>query len=222
MKFIKLIKKSIFKLYFKIKLFVFNFLLRRNKLSVLYDKRFFRQNIRYSVHTARIFSDYVVREFNPALVYDFGCGNGIYLKYFLEKNVDVFGIDGSEEAGKNFLIEKRFFSNFDLRKPVELLKKSDIAICIEVAEHLEPAYADILIENISNNCRGTVFFTAAPPGQGGTNHVNEQSKQYWIEKFAKQSFVYDDKKTKELKFFLANNKAVHWVVNNIMIFEKSA
>tara|TARA_Y100001963_G_C6508074_1_gene320851 strand:- start:361 stop:567 length:207 start_codon:yes stop_codon:yes gene_type:complete len=35
--------------------------------------------------------------------------------------------------------------------------------------------------------------TAAPIGWGGHHHVNEQSQEYWVEKFKNYGFTYDPK-----------------------------
>ncbi len=36
----------------------------------------------------------------------------------------------------------------------------------------------------------TIFWSAARPGQGGFNHVNEQEPEYWIEKFARHGYKH--------------------------------
>jgi hypothetical protein len=35
-----------------------------------------------------------------------------------------------------------------------------------------------------------IVFTAAPPGQGGTAHLNEQPPSYWISKFQESGFTH--------------------------------
>ena len=50
-------------------------------------------------------------------------------------------------------------------------KKYDCSVSIEVAEHIPEEYSEKLVEHdqLSN---GFIIFTAAPPGQGGTGHIN--------------------------------------------------
>jgi hypothetical protein len=36
-----------------------------------------------------------------------------------------------------------------------------------------------------------VIMSGATPGQGGYHHVNEQPREYWIDKFAEYGFTYD-------------------------------
>ena len=65
----------------------------------------------------------------------------------------------------------------------------DLALCIEVAEHLQPEYAETLVDNVTRSAR-VVFWSAAHPGQGGTCHYNEQPPEYWEALFAARGFVH--------------------------------
>ena len=49
----------------------------------------------------------------------------------------------------------------------------ELAVCLEVAEHLNESSADNLILQLTN-LANRVLFSAAIPGQGGLHHVNEQ------------------------------------------------
>ena len=47
--------------------------------------------------------------------------------------------------------------------------------------------AEIFVQSLCNTAP-IVIFSAAHPGQGGTNHVNEQPFEYWAEKFKKHGY----------------------------------
>ena len=81
------------------------------------------------------------------------------------------------------------YIDHDLRTPIEL-GKFDVVLCLEVAEHIEEAYADVLVENICNLVKedGIILFSAAIPYQGGNCHVNEQWQTYWADKFFSKGF----------------------------------
>lgn len=213
-------KKMLYKIYIKARVLFFSLFFKKDKLSVIYDKNFFEKNIEYSDHSARIFADYVVEKYNPGLLYDFGCGNGIYLKYFQKRGVDIYGLDGSSAAISHSLVNKRDVALCDLRQEVLLERKADLVICFEVAEHLEEKYSDILVSNLTKNTNGFIFFTAAPPGQGGTDHVNEQLRDYWIKKFDINGFSFLGNHTRDVSDYLKKHECVFWLVNNIMIFKK--
>ena len=38
-----------------------------------------------------------------------------------------------------------------------------------------------------------IVFTAATPGQGGDDHINEQLHSYWVAKFQAAGFAYDER-----------------------------
>lgn len=75
---------------------------------------------------------------------------------------------------KNLLkIPEEFFLGVDFDKPIDLPRKYDLAISLEVAEHLRASAADLFVQSPAN-LSGCVLFSAAIPLQGSENHVNEQ------------------------------------------------
>ena len=60
---------------------------------------------------------------------------------------------------------------------------------MEVAEHLPAMVADRYVDLLTHLSQ-VIVFTAAPPGQGGDDHVNEQPPSYWISKFQQRGFGY--------------------------------
>ena len=67
-----------------------------------------------------------------------------------------------------------------------------------------------------------VVMTAAPPGQGGTDHVNEQPNSYWIEKFRKRGFRYDETLTQRTRTDWKEKGAADFYYRNVMIFARGA
>jgi SAM-dependent methyltransferase len=123
--------------------------------------------------------------FEPKSVIDVGCGPGIYLLPFKEQACEVFGIDACPTGGE--CLDPSEFERVDLRIPYIPRHKYDLALCLEVAEHLQEHYAEQLIETLCL-CSDTIVFTGATPGQGGTYHFNEQPHEYWLEKFAARNY----------------------------------
>jgi hypothetical protein len=62
------------------------------------------------------------------------------------------------------------------------LSSCDLAICLEVAEHLPTWHVDKLLTVAS--APQHLIFSAAHPNQGGRFHVNEQPARYWIDRLA--------------------------------------
>ena len=75
----------------------------------------------------------------------------------------------------------------DLTLDIEIGVRADLAICLEVGEHLEVEYAVRLVEKLTH-AADTVVFGAAIPGQPGPGHVNCQWPDYWAAKFRERGW----------------------------------
>ena len=141
--------------------------------------------LRHETEQAHALGKLLAYTLYPSTVIDVGCGPGIYLVPFKERGAQVYGIDGASKAGEN--LEMHEFELVDLRNPWTPPRRYDLALCIEVAEHLQPVHAPTLVATLVG-CADTIFFTAARPGQGGEGHFNEQDKAYWLNLFGAHGF----------------------------------
>lgn len=182
-----------------------------------YDDSFYRMMEASSKAAAFEMLGPILRLLNPQSVYDFGCGEGIWLNVVksLNKNIDVLGFDGKHVLKDNLKIPEDCFVTCDLSKIVRGYR-CDLALSIEVAEHIEEQYSDVFIENIVN-CSDNILFSAAIPGQGGINHVNEQFQEYWIKKFEERGYIVD---FSVRNYFWNNNRITPWRKQNILFFSK--
>ena len=138
--------------------------------------------------SAKIIVPLLHKIFKPLSVLDVGCGLGHWLSVFHENGInDISGIDDKSVEIKNLKIDENNFKAIDLNKSFNLGRRFDIVICLEVAEHLLPDSADVLIESITN-ASDAVLFSAAIKGQGGYKHINEQNQSYWIELFKQYKY----------------------------------
>jgi hypothetical protein len=71
----------------------------------------------------------------------------------------------------------------DLEKKIQLCRRFDLAMSLEVAEHLSTGAAKQFVETLTQHS-DIVLFGAAFPGQGGQNHINEAWCNYWAYMFA--------------------------------------
>jgi SAM-dependent methyltransferase len=137
---------------------------------------------------------FVVELLSPHSVIDIGCGIGTWLAVLKDLGVDeVLGVDGEYVDGDllaNYLIKKEFIPH-DLTLPFTLERRFDLCLCLEVAEHLPMDFSDTLIRSIVDHA-DVILFSAAIPGQGGQNHMNEQWPDYWANKFSKHGYVFLD------------------------------
>jgi SAM-dependent methyltransferase len=132
----------------------------------------------------------MVLELAPARsVVDVGCGIGTWLSVCQSLGVtDVQGLDGPWVDAGQFMLPRERFKAVDLTKPVDLGgRRFDLALSMEVAEHLPEAASRVLVRTLTE-LAPVVLFSAALPGQGGIDHVNEQWPAYWAERFAERGF----------------------------------
>jgi SAM-dependent methyltransferase len=125
-------------------------------------------------------------------VVDIGCGVGTWLAAFVAHGVvDVLGVDGDYVDREALAIKPTSFLPHDLTTPLDLGRRYDLAISLEVGEHLPPDKSAILVEHLVN-ASDLVVFSAAIPNQGGTDHINEQWPSWWAGQFARRGFeVFD-------------------------------
>lgn len=157
--------------------------------QVSYNQEFFDEMDEPNLASARVVVPLVVGLVRPKSVVDIGCGRGLWLKAFLEQGVkDVAGYDGDYVDREKLAFPQDRFHAVDLEKPIAFNRSFDLAVCLEVGEHLPDAAAGTLVESLT--CAAPVIlFSAAVPLQGGSRHINEQWPEYWEKKFAAKGFV---------------------------------
>lgn len=127
----------------------------------------------------------VVLELVPGIqsAVDVGCGVGTFLEQFRNHGVAwTQGIDGNYVDREMLRIDQDRFEARDLSQPLSFDRRFDLAISLEVAEHLPPGRALSFVDDLTR-LSDLVLFSAAIPGQGGTHHVNEQWQDYWADRF---------------------------------------
>ena len=153
---------------------------------------------------------------NPKSVVDVGCGIGTFLFCFKEAGVrNVLGIDGSwanRELMKKYLSGAEFMEA-NLNEAIKVNRKFDLAVCLEVVEHLKENEADTIVKSLTQ-LSPLILFSAAVPEQGGENHINEQWIQYWQTKFEKEGFAVHDVLR---KVFWNNEKVFWWYKQNMFL-----
>lgn len=154
-----------------------------------------------------------ILENNIKTVYDFGCGEGKYLKSIVEfdKSIIATGFEGHQINGvfNNILKE-------DLSKKINM-PKVDLVISIEVGEHIPKEFEQVFIDNICTHSKDHVILSWAVKNQGGLGHVNCQNNDYIISQMLERGFHFDQEKTKEVRLLMP----AIWIKNTIMIFKKS-
>lgn len=138
------------------------------------------------------------------------------MSVFEEYGKKIKGYDfGEGICESNLYISPDKFERLDLTKPFDKAERYDLAMCLEVIEHISGPDGDKLIDIITSSAP-LVLFSAAIPGQWGTHHVNEQYPSYWIRKFQKRGFdCFDIIRPK----FWSNLEIPYWYRQNLLIFK---
>ena len=165
-------------------------------LEETYSGRFFRTRHKLSwraPHMCGVINDI----FHLKSVIDVGCAIGDLVEGFKDLGIESWGIEGSKEV-ISYLIEevKNKVIIRDLREPLRLRvymrREFDLAVCFEVAEHIEEKFADQFMDNITG-LSDKILMSFAEPGQEGHSHVNCQPFSYWDNKFFRKGYYYKSK-----------------------------
>src|SRR4051794_18692747 len=126
-------------------------------------------------------------------VLDIGCGTGTWLRAAIDLGAEkVLGVDGVDIPQDAMHVSKQFIRTENLAAPLNLgVQRFELAICLEVAEHLSPDAAAPLIGTLCKHAP-TILFSAAIPGQPGQHHINCQWPDYWQRLFNSHGFACSD------------------------------
>jgi Ribosomal protein L11 methylase len=190
--------------------------------SKIYNKTFYASmnetHQRSNLTSAMEIVPYVLNIFpNTKSVIDFGCGSGTFLSIYKKNGVhEIKGLDGEWVDKDNLLIDNDSFQSINLEqiKNVKFEHKYDIAMSLEVAEHIDKRYADDIVDALTR-ASDVIIFGAAIPGQGGAEHVNEQWQSYWVKKFKDKGYCCFDLLRPE---FAVNPMVQHYYAQNTFIY----
>lgn len=146
---------------------------------------------------------------------DVGCGVGTWLEALREQGVeDVLGIEGDWVASEHLRIPPERLLRRDLSRSIELDRTFDLALSLEVAEHLPEERAAGFVASLTR-LAPAVLFSAAVPYQGGRGHLNERWPEFWARLFADAGLVVAD----AVRPRVWNNPAVRvWYAQNTLLF----
>lgn len=157
----------------------------------LYPADFYARRREHTAAAARLILAALPQGLPLERVADIGCGTGTFLAAALERGAgSAIGVEG-DWVTADMLDEPRIhFAQRNLEQPITGLS-ADLAISLEVAEHLSPERAESFVADLVQ-IAPAVLFGAGIPGQGGVGHVNEQWQSYWAELFSARRYqAYD-------------------------------
>jgi SAM-dependent methyltransferase len=185
----------------------------------IYDDAYFVRAADSKRRAANRMAASIVRDTSPTSIVDVGCGGGYLLDAFRAHGVSGLGLERARSALALCRDAGLRVQEFDLERDVFRGERFDIAASTEVAEHL-PAHAAGGLVDLLVALAPFVVFTAAPPGQQGAKHVNEQPRDYWIERFAARGFALHEDYVRKWRdeWQRADVPAFYW--RNLMVFSR--
>ena len=188
----------------------------------IYNSDYYERNIAApAARSAGTIANSILNDFKATRVIDVGCGTGALLLTLRDKGCEVFGLEYAEAALRYCRARRLNVAKFDLERDVFNDNRAfDVAVSMEVAEHLPETVADRYVDLLTRLSR-VVVFTAAPPGQGGDDHVNEQPPSYWIRKFQWRGFEHAEELSQRWReSWRASGDVESWYYKNLMIFRR--
>ena len=184
-----------------------------------YDAAFYADQADGSLRSARVIAPIVRDLVQPASVLDVGCGLGTWLAAFAELGVtDFLGIDGDYVDRAKLKIPADRFRAVNLAEPPALGRTFDLAVCLEVAEHLPEKSSPKLVKLLTESAP-VVLFSAAIPAQAGTDHINERSPAFWRGLFAERDYVRLDPVRPRV---LRDRRVEWWYQQNTFLFVRQS
>lgn len=186
-----------------------------------YDESYFLNEVDdAATESASDMADCLMLTYSPRTIVDVGCGTGALAKEMISRGVQVEGLEYAEAAISICRSRGVSVQKFDIETQDPPYRKVDLVLSFEVAEHLPERISN---KYVSVLCAmgDQVIISAAPPGQGGTDHVNEQPPEYWVKKFEGSGFEEDTARTRQIReCFSRSDSIAGFYRENTMAFRR--
>ena len=150
-------------------------------------------------------------------VTDFGCGLGEYLAKLSPIMYYLVGVEGSIPKQVKFDNIVEIDLTTDL-KDKEILLTSELAISLEVGEHIPADFMGVYLDNITFHSKKYLITSWAVRGQAGFGHVNCLDNNEILPEFEKRGFELMEAETKQVRGVIEDK--AHWFRNTLFVFKK--
>lgn len=178
------------------------------------------QYLRRKLLTARVIADFVLICFTGIKsIIDLGCGYGQYLAAFKERGLtDLKGVEIKFDHPPLPEVEP-CIQMADLSKPYDAGRLFDLAICLEVIEHIDPKHTDTVVHNIIRHSAHVLFSGANLQMTEDPGHVNLKQPSEWIRVFNKHDYALWVEPTLDLRGGLPYS-VDWWIPRNVLVFKR--
>jgi len=159
--------------------------------------------------------NFLIDDLSIKSMIDVGCGEGLTIGQFKNRNVEGIGVEGLQESINRSKVKECIIKHDYTKGPVKIDKIYDFCWSCEFVEHVDEEYAMNFIDTFKNT--KYLAMTHAFPNQPGHHHVNCQNSEYWIKLLEENNFKYNNDYTLKLRS-ITNNNAVH-IKSSLLFFE---
>lgn len=190
-----------------------------------YKKKFYlpRYHGKEKAARKRKTAQLIMEAFDFSSVLDLGCYVGYFIDEFQKAGKEVFGVEGDWVDRDVFLPSVRDkIVLHNLEKPLDLGRKFDLVLSLEVAENIYPGTEETFLENIIRHTKSYIIFSAAKVGElGGPLHQHRcfHPPSWWaskIEEFGAKYLLHD---TAKFATLLQVNNCPGWYINSVSVFK---
>jgi len=147
---------------------------------------------------------------------DMGAGKGLYVR-FLSTVLGMTHVEGIEGVRNIEKLTNGRIKQADFTIPFERCRAFDVVMCLEVAEHIPTKSEETFLRNVNCSATRGLIMSWAPPGQGGSGHVNLRSRKEVLSLVGSYGFVLDGAATR----FLGGQARLLWFKNNVLALQRS-
>ena len=182
-----------------------------------YDQAFYDSQMSGSYQSALVYLKHLFQYWHPESVIDMGCGRGMWLAACRHYNVPYcVGLDGHWNSQDKMVDQSILFRQADLNEVYQGNESFDLAMSLEVAEHVQPESSGNFVASLTG-LSDVVMFGAAYSWQPGTDHINTRPHSFWFRQFIDQGYVMFDLFR---PFFWSDNKVEPWYRQNTFLYVK--
>jgi hypothetical protein len=182
-----------------------------------YDTTFYADIHAKSVASSKIILSLLKEQLGTASILDLGAGLCPWGQSALELGISYLGVDGDYVDASKLSVPRQHFLARDLTVPFATDQRFDLAICMEVGEHLPERSATVLVESLVHHA-DIVLFSAAIPWQGGTHHINERWPSWWATIFEQKGFLPIDLIRPQV---WSNEQVAEYYAQNAILYAKT-
>lgn len=144
--------------------------------------------------------EYLLRRFQPASVYQVGCGYGSYLKLFRSNGVEARGADSIDYCQRHF-IGSTEYRTVDLNSDsVPEQPFSSVSICVDLADRISPQANRALIQELCAKTDLAIVFSGRNDASGGATTGDLRECNHWLGIFALNNWYVDVTGTLSMRF----------------------